>query len=200
MTNTNDEITARYQRRADRFEQSVAAVAATDWANPSPCAEWTARDVVGHIIDMHAVVLRPLGRELSPAPSLTDDPLGAFRAARADVQAILDDEATATSECDTPMGRMTLAQHVDGVPSSDLVVHGWDLAKAAGLDATIDPDEVEGMWPMVSQLPPEMYVPDHFGPGVVVFGPEVPVAETAPLQDRVLGKMGRDPNWQPGTR
>jgi hypothetical protein len=39
--------------------------------------------------------------------------------------------------------------------------------------------------------------PDAFGPGIEVFGPEVPVPEDAPLQHRLLGFIGRDPDWAP---
>ena len=115
------EIADRYRRRADRFEATVAAAKPERWDDPSPCDEWTARGVVGHIIDMHGVMLRPLDRELSPAPSLDVDPLGAFRSARADIEALLADPAIASSECATPMGTMTLEEHVDGVVSTDLV-------------------------------------------------------------------------------
>ena len=96
------------------------------------------------------------------------------------------------------MGRMSIAEHIDGVVSADLVLHRWDLARAAGLDDTIDPDEVARMWPGIEQIPDEMRIPDHFGPGVVVFGPEVPVPADAPLQDRLLGKIGRDPELVAG--
>jgi uncharacterized protein (TIGR03086 family) len=187
------EIADRYRLRAQAFEQKVAAVAPAHWANQSPCAEWRARDVVGHIIDMHGVMLRPLGRHLSEAPSLTDDPLGAFRTARADVEAVLDDPELATMECSTPMGPMTIAEHIDGVVSPDLVVHGWDLASATHQDDTIDPDEVERMWPMAQSIGEEMRTPGAFGPGIVVFGPAVTVPDDAPLQDRLLGLLGRDP-------
>ena len=70
------EIADRYRRRADRFEALVTGVDAEQWGDPSPCAEWDARGVVGHIVDMHEVMLRPLDRTLSPAPSLDEDPLG----------------------------------------------------------------------------------------------------------------------------
>jgi uncharacterized protein (TIGR03086 family) len=192
-----NEIADRYRRRADRFEALVAGAKAERWDDPSPCSEWTARDVVGHVVDMHAVMFQPLGRQLSPAPALADDPLGAFRSARADVEGLLDDPAVAGSECDTPMGRMTVEQHVDNVPSADLVIHGWDLAKATGQDDTIDPDEVARMWPDAQAIGEEMRTPDFFGPGIVVFGPEVRVPADAPLQDRLLGLMGRDPAWRP---
>ena len=144
---------------------------------------------------MHAVMLHPLGRQLSPAPSIEDDPVAAYRAARTDVAAILADAELASTECETPMGRMTLAAHVDGVVSADLVLHAWDLARAAGLDDTMDPVEVERMWPTIADIPDEMRIPDHFGPGIVVFGPEVPVPATASKQDQLLGKIGRDPAW-----
>jgi hypothetical protein len=40
----------------------------------------------------------------------------------------------------------------------------------------------------------EMYrTPDAFGPGIEVFGPEIPVPAGAPLQDRLLGFIGRKP-------
>ncbi|MDP9145742.1 MAG: TIGR03086 family protein, partial [Actinomycetota bacterium] len=81
--------------------------------------------------------------------------------------------------------------------STDMVIHGWDLARATGQDDTIDPDEVARMWPEAQGIGEEMRTPDFFGPGIVVFGPEVTVAADAPLQDRLLGLLGRYPNWTP---
>ncbi|WP_248962442.1 TIGR03086 family metal-binding protein [Sphaerisporangium perillae] len=189
------EIAARYRVRADIFAAKVAAVGPGQWSNPSPCDEWTARDVVGHIVDMHAAMLSPLGKSLSPAPTVEEDPLDAFVSARADVEAVLADPATAASEVATPAGRLTVEQHIDQVVSADLVLHGWDLARATGQDDAIAPHEIEAMWPGVQRLPEEMRIPGAFGPGIVVFGPEVKVSEDAPLQHRVLGLLGRDPDW-----
>ena len=191
------EIAARYRRRADAFEAKVAAVTPDHWSDRSPCDEWTARDVVGHIIDMHGVMLAPLGRSLSAAPSLDDDPLGAFRAARADIEPLLADPALAATECATPMGRMALEQHIDGVVSEDMVLHGWDLARATGQDDTIDPAEIDRLWPGVQDIPAEMRIPGAFGPGIVVFGPEVEVPDDAPLQH--LGHWVTLPHPEHGT-
>jgi len=193
-----NEIADRYRARADAFQRKVAAVRPDQWSNQSPCEDWKARDVVGHIIDMHGVMLRPLDRQLSPSPSVADDPLGAFTSARADIESVLDDPELAGIESDTPGGgRMTVEQHIDEVASADLVIHGWDLARATEQDDTIDPEEVERAWSASVSLPPEMLemmrTPGAFGPGVKVFGPEVNVPEDAPLQDRLLGLLGRDP-------
>ncbi|WP_431931362.1 TIGR03086 family metal-binding protein [Nonomuraea jabiensis] len=189
------EIADRYRTRADIFAGKIAAVAPDRWSDPSPCAEWTARDVVGHIVDMHAAMLSPLGRSLSPAPSVEEDPAAAFASARADVESLLDDPAAAAREVDTPGGRMSVERHIDQVVSADMVLHGWDLARATGQDDTIDPAEIEEMWPAVQRIPEEMRIPGAFGPGIVVFGPEVEVPGDAPLQHRVLGLLGRDPHW-----
>ena len=59
------------------------------------------------------------------------------------------------------MGPQTVAEHIDGVVSPDLVLHGWDLARGAGLDDTLDPEELDRLWPGVNDIPDEMRIPEH---------------------------------------
>jgi len=184
------EIADRYRVRADLFEKKVVAVQQEQWDNASPCDEWRARDVVRHIVDMHGVLLRSADRTLSPAPSVDDDPIAAFRAARADIEAVLDDPAVAGREFDAPhVGRTSVEMSIHQVVSADLVLHGWDLARATGQDDTIDPGEVQGGLESAGSMPEEVLRM----PGV--FGPAVPVPPDASPQDRMLGFIGRDPNW-----
>ena len=192
---TMSEIADRYRQRADAFVRKVATVAPDQWSNQSPCEDWTARDVVRHIVDMHAAMLSPVGRRLSPAPSVDEDPLEAFNSARADVELLLADPDLAHAAVSTPAGSMTAGEHVDQVVSADMVLHGWDLARATGQLDTIDPAEVDAMWPAAQQIPEVMRIPGAFGPGIVVYGPAVEVPSDAPLQDRLLGLLGRDPQW-----
>jgi uncharacterized protein (TIGR03086 family) len=185
--NTNMRAIAdRYRARADAFQRKVAAVQPEQWSNKSPCEDWTARDVVRHIIDMHGMMLQPLDRQLSLAPSLDDDPLGAFTSARADVQAVLDDPELGGTE----QGRESV-EHIDEAVSVDLVIHGWDLARATGQDDTIDPGDVELVWSIWSTAVEQLGDEILRTPGV--FGPRVKVTEDAPLQDRLLGLLGRHP-------
>jgi cystathionine beta-synthase len=192
MTDSSD-VAQRYRRRADAFQSTAAAVPSDRWSAPSPCADWDARGVLGHIVDMHAAMLAPLGRSLSPAPSLEEDPVAAFISARADVEALLDDPATSSREIGSPMGPTTVERHVDEVASADMIVHRWDLARAAGLDDTIDPAEVDAMLPTAESMPEVMRTPGAFGPDIVVFGPLVELPPDASKQDRLLGLLGRDP-------
>jgi len=116
---------------------------------------------------------------------------------------VLDDPVPAAIECDTPNGRMTLERQIDEVTSDDLPQHGWDLARATGQDDTIDARDVERLWSITTAIPSEMMekyrTPGAFGPGIEVFGPEVKVPDSAPLQHRLLGLIGRDPAWAPAS-
>jgi uncharacterized protein (TIGR03086 family) len=189
-------IADRYRTHAEAFERTVAGVRPEQWAHQSPCEDWTARDVVRHVVDMHAAMLRPFQRGLSPAPSVDVDPLAAFRSARADIEAVLSDPRLARAGSDTPAGRMTVEQEVDQAVSDDMVIHRWDLARATGQDDTIDPQDVERMWAATTALPAKwmdkLRTPGAFGPNMKVLGPEVRVPDDAPLQDRLLGLFGRD--------
>jgi uncharacterized protein (TIGR03086 family) len=190
------EIAERYRRRADAFEAKVAGVKAGQWENQSPCEKWSARDVVDHIVSMHGYMLMPVNRRLSAVP-VAEDPLGAFQAARAAVEAVLADPEAAEQDCDTPAGRMTVEAQIDQVVSDDLVLHGWDLARATGQNETMDPADVERLWTSTTAIPADVMTkyrtPGAFGPGIEVYGAEVEVPEDAPLQDRLLGFIGRNP-------
>ena len=179
-------IAERISQLSDRFESLIANVEAGDWANRSPCEEWTARDVVRHVIDVHQMMLRPLERTLGPAPSVDDDPLGAFRAARADIAGVLDDPGLATTEYDGFFGRSVVEQTIDGFLGFDLVVHGWDLATATGQAMTIGPDEIARIRAQVDGLGDALR-----SPGVCAQPVEVP--EDASEQDKLLAFLGRDP-------
>lgn len=195
------EIADRYRKHADAFGRKVAAVRPDQWSNPSPCEAWSARDLGDHIVSMHGYMLRPVDRRLSPAPTVQEDPVGAYEAARADVEAVLGEPSLAGAECETPNGRMTVAQQIDEVVSDDLVLHGWDLARATGQDDAMDPEDVERLWSITNAIPLELMekyrTPGGVGPGVEVYGPEVKVPGGAPLQARLLGLIERDPAWSP---
>jgi hypothetical protein len=68
----------------------------------------------------------------------------------------------------------------------------------------MDHDDVERLWSITTAIPAtlmEKYrTPGAFGPGVEVYGPEVEIPEGAPLQDRLLGLVGRDPHWRTSNR
>jgi uncharacterized protein (TIGR03086 family) len=179
------EIGDRYRRRAAAFETLVAGVAPERWSDPSPCDGWQARDVVAHVVGFSAQVLRErAGVAPVDADAPLDDPLAAFQGIRHAVQRVLDDPETPAE----------VARYLDGALSFDLPQHWWDLAKATGQDATVEPEEVEYLWATLSEVGAGWWDYHHRNGW---YGPPVPVPDDAPLQDRLLGLIGRDPGWAP---
>ena len=76
----------------------------------------------------------------------------------------------------------------------EVVIHGWDLARAIDQPFDVDPETLEPLYELVRQT---------FGSGNdaargQAFGPAVAVPPEATMLDRTLGLLGRDPGWSSG--
>jgi uncharacterized protein (TIGR03086 family) len=78
------------------------------------------------------------------------------------------------------------------VALDELVLHGWDLARATGQPFKPDPTSTA----TVLAFTTEMAKPEHAAHRKGLYGPVVPVPEDAPPFDRALGFAGRDPKWK----
>jgi uncharacterized protein (TIGR03086 family) len=85
-----------------------------------------------------------IDREIPVFPSVEENPIEGWRAARSALQEALDDPSVAQAEYESQAmgGRGTFEEAVDQFGNLDVLVHTWDLARAAGLDERLDPDEV----------------------------------------------------------
>ena len=50
-------IADRYRSLATAFTAKLAGVGAGMWDDPTPCTDWSVRDLVGHVVAMHEVHL-----------------------------------------------------------------------------------------------------------------------------------------------
>ncbi|PSK95481.1 uncharacterized protein (TIGR03086 family) [Murinocardiopsis flavida] len=137
------EIAARFTRLAADFAATAEAVPPERWDSPSPCPEWTARGVVGHLVENQVMFLGFVHRGLGDIPSAADDPVGSWRAAAAVVQAELADPERAAATFDGFFGRSRFDVALDRFVNFDLIVHRWDLAQAAGLELRLDPADID---------------------------------------------------------
>ena len=71
----------------------------------TPCEEWDARALVGHVVDSSYLFLGFIGRKPEPTATVDDDPVAAFVEARDAVQAALDDPEVARTEYDGMFGK-----------------------------------------------------------------------------------------------
>jgi uncharacterized protein (TIGR03086 family) len=177
---------------AGRFGDVVAGVRADQWDDPSPVKEWTARDVVGHLVEWFPSFLSDgAGVDLRPGPPVADDPAGAWRNLYGEVLALLEDPATSGRVLSNPhIGEVPLPQAVSQFFTGDVFQHTWDLARATGQDATLDPERCEAMLAGAEQYEDAMRQSGQYGPRV-----EVP--EESDAQTKLLGFIGRDPDWTP---
>ncbi|MET7403488.1 TIGR03086 family metal-binding protein [Dactylosporangium sp. NPDC005572] len=162
------------------------------WDAPAPVAGWTALDVVRHLTEWFPGFLAAgTGIELPAGPALDDDPVAAWQHHRDAVQALLDDPATADRVFAHPhLGELPLYRAIDQFYTTDVFMHTWDLARATGQDDRLDPDFcaalLAGMEPMEAVIRSSGH-----------YGVRVPVEHDADAQTRLLGFIGRDPNWTP---
>lgn len=180
------ETSERYQRLTDSFAAKIAAVPEDRWDDPSPCDGWTARDVVRHVVGTQGMFLGFIGLEMGDLPSVDDAPAAAWDAARAQIQAALDDPALGTQEFQGFQGPTTFETAVDRFLCFDQVVHGWDLARATGLDEHIDPADVARVREHAEALGEVLRSPQ-------AFGAEVQPTAGADDQERLLAFLGRNP-------
>ena len=180
------EIAERYRALAAELTRRIDAVPDGRWDDPSPCAGWTAKDVLRHIVTTHGAMPGYAGLSLDLERNIDADPAGAWVEARDNMQALLEDPARADKEYDGYFGRTTLAATVDRFLGLDLLIHGWDLARATGQDETMPAEQVHRVYIDALGLGENLRMEG-------VCGPAVPVPDDAPEQDRLLGLLGRTP-------
>ncbi|MGI9053678.1 MAG: TIGR03086 family metal-binding protein [Ilumatobacteraceae bacterium] len=171
----------------------------TDLDGPTPCADTSVGDLLDHVDGLStafAMAAQKVGgdqRASADASKLGDD----WRARIPERLATLA-EAWRDPEAWTGMtkaGGVELPGELGGVVALDeLVIHGWDLAKATGQAFEVDDETLAACHGFVAQFS---------GPGQEasregLFGPPVVVPDDAPLLDRLIGLSGRDPGWSPG--
>jgi uncharacterized protein (TIGR03086 family) len=180
------EISDRYGKVAEAFTQRVEAVPADGWGRPAPCEGWVARDIVRHLVQSAGFFLGPAGVEVPDGPSVDDDPVGAWKVIRDRVQAALEDPDVAGTEFDSPMGRTTVEGLIGRFGVGDVLVHTWDLARATGLDETLDPEECERLYAVMEPS-------DELMRAGTAFGPKVEVADDVDVQTKLIAFTGRRP-------
>ena len=181
------EISERYRKVAGEFTKRAEAVPDGAWDNPAPCDGWVARDVVRHMVEwMPWVCLESAGLEVPTVPSADEDPVGAWVGISDALQAALDDPEIAAREFDMRGGRYTVENAIGSFCIGDVLVHTWDLARATGLDESLDPDEVHRLFEGMEPIDEVLRESGHYGP-------RVDVPADADEQTKLIAFTGRVP-------
>jgi uncharacterized protein (TIGR03086 family) len=168
----------------------IDQVAAAQWTAPTPCAQWSVRDLVNHLVGTNLVLVAMFDE--SPMPErrtdrLGADPAGAYRRSAADLQAAAARSGVLERSQATPLGVATGAERLQW-RIADLLTHGWDLIQATGAAAELPDDLVEQALTFVrAQLPRQ--------PRAGRFADPQPVADTASAIDQLAAFTGRSVPW-----
>lgn len=178
---------ALLRRAHQEFSRRVDAV--TDWSAPTPDTDWDVAALVRHVIVEQQWVPPLLGGLTVAEAESRVRPLGDDLAAEWHRWSGM---AIAAWDVAPPAAPVHLSYAVVTVDHylreqvSDVAVHTWDLARAVGVDATLDPALVAGVWEVFDSQR-EMLAASG------LFGEPVELPDDAPLQDRLIALTGRDP-------
>jgi uncharacterized protein (TIGR03086 family) len=124
----------------EAFAVRLSGVGDDQWERPTPCSEWTVRQLFAHVAGGNRFAVALL------AGATTQDALAAARSldptadARSLFQTTAEEQLGAFCEpdalartCHHSIGDITGAQLI-GLRTGDLIVHAWDLATAVGGD------------------------------------------------------------------
>jgi uncharacterized protein (TIGR03086 family) len=182
---------------ATETANAVRGVKADKLGAPTPCRDWDVRTLTNHLLQVICALNAAGSGEALPDEWWQRDLMSDDWAAR------FDDEARraiaawadpAAWQGAVSMGSTEMpATLVATMLASDLVIHGWDLARATGQDYRCDAAAAEMTYRFIADTGEQ-------GRGMGIYAEPVPVPDDAPTLDRALGLSGRDPQWAPSPR
>jgi len=189
----------RFQRASNGFGERIRAVDDDQWDNPTPCPNWTARDIVGHVINeqrrnlalvrsrepepIHGVGVAEMGS--LPTIASDADLAAAWQYIGQGLAEAIDDPNCLDVAMPTPMGPTPFGEIIDVLPE-DVLIHTWDLARATGGDEHLDPVLVAHVYEHLKPLDDVLRQPG-------AFGPKTTPPPNADLQTEFLCFVGRQP-------
>lgn len=184
------DLVALHDRALDDFRSTLSAVGADRWRDPTPCTEWDVHALVDHVVSENWWAADLLaGRTLEEVGDryegdlLGDDPLDAYDRSAAAARTAAHEPGVVDSMVHVSWGRIPAALFLTQ-RMGDLVVHGWDLARAAGQDTTMDPELLHACWRTYEPMADEIRDSG-------VFAIDVEAPPDADLQTRFLALVGR---------
>ncbi len=176
-----------YAAAADPFTAVVAALPGAAWGAPSACEGWTGADVLHHVIATQADFFARHREGFPAAPdaaAVAADPPGTWRDHERAVRDLVGDDAFLATEFDGYFGPTTVADTLVSFYVFDLVVHRWDIARAADLDERLTEAELDRIEQAIAAMGDNLYQEG-------VCRPAVTVPPDADRQARVLAALGR---------
>lgn len=192
MEPTYQQILDRYDRAFRVVDDVVVDLSPHDWSLPSPCPDWSARDVLAHLLWGQSLLAAWASGQPAPAPhgsdwteAAPDVQLAQLWAQRRDTtRATLTPDALEQPVTTRMFGTVSLGEFMWTFPN-DALLHAWDMAATAGYTPAIPDDLAE--WFLAWGHEHEAVLRSPGG-----FGPAIDVPRSAHILTRWLAFAGRD--------
>ncbi|MEU1315693.1 TIGR03086 family metal-binding protein [Streptomyces tibetensis] len=182
--------------QTEALAQLVSGVTDEQLTGPTPCPEYAVRHLLGHLAGLSAAFRDAARKDLGATTDTSPDSARPDLAPgwREDLPKVLAELAEAWRDPAawtgmTRAGGVDLPGEIAGLVAVDeLVIHGWDLARATGQPYRPDPAALRACHDFLAASADD---PQRGA----IFGPIVTVDAAASPLDRAVGLSGRDPGW-----
>jgi uncharacterized protein (TIGR03086 family) len=187
---------------AERLAGLVARVTDDDLGQPTPCPAYTLGDLIEHVGGLTLAFTAAANKERSG--HVDQQPSGDASRLGEDWRTRIPRDLGALAQAWREPGAWTGMTRIAGMDSpaemvgitvaDELVVHGWDVARATGQPYAAEPELLDAAQSFLVQF----VSPDAPAGPDVPFGPPRQLPGEVPQLDRVVALAGRDPGWSPG--
>lgn len=172
------------------FDARVQEIGDDDWDRPTPCSEWSVRDLVNHIVNedkwivplLEGKTIAEVGDEFD-GDLLGDDPKAAWAEARDAALAASSGDEVLDRTVNVSWGQISGKEYLSQI-FSDHLIHAWDLARGIGASEEMDEELVEVCYEMSKPQ-------EEFMKSTGFFGGVVEPAEDADTWTKLLAVYGR---------
>jgi nitrilase len=184
------EVPELHRRAVEHFGDLVQQVGPDQWDNPTPCDDWSVRELVNHVAGENCWTA-PLfaGQTVADVGDRFDgdvlgaDPPAAWKTGAAEAIAAVHQPGAMDRTVHLSFGDFPGREYAMQL-FADMLIHGWDLARGIDADERLDPELVTALATWFSGVA-HVYREG----GAVAARPDVP--DDADAQTKLLAEFGR---------
>ncbi len=170
--------------------RAVAHIGHDEWEQPTPCGEWTVRELANHVVAGNwwaaelasGATIAEVGSKLD-GDQLGTDPLDSYDSSANAAASAFEVQGALDAPCAVSYGPVPGSVYAEH-RFIDVLIHGWDLALSTGQDLALEPSLVDACWRVVK---PQAEMLQGSG----MFGNPLAVGADADPQTRLLAALGR---------
>jgi uncharacterized protein (TIGR03086 family) len=191
------DVNTLHRRAVEHFAGRVETVRDGQWDDPTPCTDWSVRDLVNHVTSenlwtvplVEGATIEEVGDRFD-GDVLGGDAVGTALAAAGGATTSMAVALARGGTVQLSFGETPTEEYAMQM-AADNLIHGWDLAVAIGADDKLDTELVEAIAEWFDDRE-ELY---RQGGAISARG-----SLTGDAQHDLLARFGRDTDWTPAGR